>query len=302
MILFLVSSSSLSLLSSTFVNVSLFSSQGTILAIPTSFVQLLQSAYAQDEDEEIEDGDEEGEDEANENGDREEEEENNEQGDSVGICCAWGERLADGILTYRIIEEVEEIEDEDEEDDEEQNSDRVNTNEDSSVSDLRNAVEEAVNDWNTKIPDLELVEASSISSDDDSDDDDVSADIEVQFVEAFGGMAAGASILRSDGDDFINEVKILLPKAILYFEHDSEIFLIQYDPQKLKEIATHEIGHALGLGHADFDSDLMSQRLKGEETENISECDVEGVLQANQWKLVNNDNTPDTPVKDQVSC
>jgi predicted Zn-dependent protease len=80
------------------------------------------------------------------------------------------------------------------------------------------------------------------------------------------------------------------------------LFTIQYDPQKLKEIATHEMGHALGLGHANFDSDLMSERLNSDETMNISQCDVNGVLQANQWKFVNNDNIPNNPVQDEVSC
>jgi hypothetical protein len=115
-------------------------------------------------------------------------------------------------------------------------------------------------------------------------------------------MAAGATIIRYDEDDLINKAIILLPKAIFYIEHDSEVFAIQYDPQKLEEIATHEMGHALGLGHANFDSDLMSERLNGDETMNISQCDVNGVLQANQWKFVNNDNIPNNPNEDEVNC
>lgn len=55
------------------------------------------------------------------------------------------------------------------------------------------------------------------------------------------------------------------------------------------------MGHALGLGHANFESDLVSQILSSKEMMNISQCDVNGVLQANQWKLVNNDNRPDKP-------
>jgi hypothetical protein len=56
-----------------------------------------------------------------------------------------------------------------------------------------------------------------------------------------------------------------------------------------KEIAILEMGHARGLGHANFDADIMSQRLS-EETLGISQCDINGILQANYWKLVNNYN------------
>jgi hypothetical protein len=55
------------------------------------------------------------------------------------------------------------------------------------------------------------------------------------------------------------------------------------------------MGHALGLGHANFDADIMSQRLSSEGTMSISECNINGILQANHWKLVNNENTPDSP-------
>jgi len=61
-------------------------------------MQLLQLAYAQEQNEETDET--EGED-SNYNG--EEEDENDRQTNSIDICCSWDERLADGILTYRII-------------------------------------------------------------------------------------------------------------------------------------------------------------------------------------------------------
>lgn len=109
-------------------------------------------------------------------------------------------------------------------------------------------------------------------------------------------------MLRFDEDGFINKATVLLPRAAFFIESDSQIFTVQYDPQKLKEIATHELGHALGLGHADFDSDLMSERLNSDEAMNISQCDVSAVLQGNQWEFVNNDNIPKSPDEDEISC
>jgi len=292
----LLPASTLSLFGLTFITADfLFNIQEIVPAASSKSIQLLQLAYAQEQNEETDET--EGED-SNYNG--EEEDENDRQTNSIDICCSWDERLADGILTYRIIEEV----DDDDEDEENQDDAEVDTNGDiyDSASDLRKAVAAAVNEWNTVIPNLKLVEISSTSSENKNDNDDVDADIEVQFVEGFGGMAAGATMIRYDEDGFINKATILLPKAAFYIEHDSQIFAIQYDPQKLKEIATHEMGHALGLGHANFDADLMSQRLSSKEMMNISQCDINGILQANQWKFVNNDNRPDNPNEDEVSC
>jgi Matrixin len=142
---------------------------------------------------------------------------------------------------------------------------------------------------------LKLIEVSSENDEDDSD-------IEVQFIDGFRAMIAGATMIRYDEDGFINKATILLPIAAFYIEYDSEVFGVQYNSQKLKEIAIHEMGHALGLGHANFDGDVMSQRINSEAIVNISECDINGALQANHWKLLNNDITPDNPTEDEVIC
>jgi hypothetical protein len=289
-----------SILSLSIGNDYLFRTQGIVLIVQGGFS--LQTAHAQEQDEETEDEEDE-EDEEPDNDDNNEEgdeEEDNGQTDTIGICCSWDERLADGVLTYRITERVGEDNDDDgeEEGDEEGDGDSQDEEEFSidelptSDSDQRRAVTDAVNEWNARIPNLRLV----------NEDSNVDADIEVQLVDGLGGMAAGATLLKSDEDGFINKVTILLPKAAFFIEDDSQVFALQYDPQKLKEIATHELGHALGLGHADFDSDLMSERLNSDETMNISQCDVTGVLQANQWKLVNNDSVPNSPDEDEISC
>ena len=284
--------------------------QGIIPATYDSSIRLLlQPAHAQEQDEEtdgIEDDEDEDENQPDDNDSDEEgnEDEDDGQLDSIDVCCTWDERLADGILTFRIIEKVIEDDEYDEdisEDQGNQDDAEISTGDlDNSGSDLRKAVAFAVEEWNLKIPNLRLVEISSASS--ENDDSNVDADIEVQLVDGLRGMVAGATVMRFDEDGFMNKATILLPRAAFFVESDSQVFAVQYDPQKLKEIATHEIGHALGLGHANFDSDLMSERLNSDETMNISQCDINSVLQANQWKLVDNDNTPNNPVEDEVSC
>ena len=300
----------LSLLELTAGNDFLSNRQGIIPATYDSSIRLLlQPAHAQEQDEEtdgIEDDEDEDENQPDDNDSDEEgnEDEDDEQLDSIDVCCTWDERLADGILTFRIIEKVIEDDEYDEdtsEDEGNQDNAEISTGDlDNSDSDLRKAVAFAVEEWNLKIPNLRLVEISSASS--ENDDSNVDADIEVQLVDGLRGMVAGATVMRFDEDGFMNKATILLPRAAFFVESDSQVFAVQYDPQKLKEIATHEIGHALGLGHANFDSDLMSERLNSDETMNISQCDINGVLQANQWKLVDNDNTPNNPVEDEVSC
>ena len=64
---------------------------------------------------------------------------------------------------------------------------------------LREAVTDAVNEWNTKIPNLKLV----------NDDSNGDTDIDVQLVDGLGGLAAGATMMRFDEDGFMNKATII---------------------------------------------------------------------------------------------
>src|SRR5215216_4176858 len=177
----------LSLLGLTVGNDFLSNIQGIIPATDDSSIQLLlQPAHAQEQDEET-DGIE----------DDEDEDEDDGQLDSIDICCTWDERLADGILTFRIIEKIIEDDEYDEdiiEDEGNQDDAEISIGDlDNSGSDLRKAVAYAIEEWNLKIPNLRLVEISSASS--ENDDSNVDADIEVQLVDGLRGMVSGATVM-----------------------------------------------------------------------------------------------------------
>jgi hypothetical protein len=68
------------------------------------------------------------------------------------------------------------------------------------------------------------------------------------------------------------------------------------------QIAKHEFGHALGLGHANFDGNLMSEAVSPEPSP-IPTCAIEGVTEANRWKLVDPESRrPHAPRVSEVSC
>ena len=182
------------------------------------------------------------------------------------ICCAWSDKISDGVLEYRISDEGDE--------------------------DSKQSVRNAIQDWDLLIDNLIFAEKQDDSEADVeigfSDNDEDANDEEFDYGDP---IAAGKTEFRFDNKGFIDSIKVTLSGGI---------FGNGFQNSELEQIARHEIGHALGLGHANFGS-LMSESTEGG-TGNISTCEINGVLAANYWRLVTVGNNPEYPEANFVVC
>lgn len=70
----------------------------------------------------------------------------------------------------------------------------------------------------------------------------------------------------------------------------------------LLQITKHEFGHALGLGHANFDGNLMSEAVSPQPTP-IESCVAQAVVEANRWRMVDpQEKRPQKPDASDVPC
>ena len=106
-------------------------------------------------------------------------------------------------------------------------------------------------------------------------------------------VTAAQSTNNLDENGFINSVLITISRSA---------FGDTFDSNKIKQLTQHEIGHALGLGHTNFNGDLMSVIVDNNKTGSISKCDIDAILEANQWKVVDSGVTPYHPQVDRMDC
>jgi predicted Zn-dependent protease len=172
----------------------------------------------------------------------------------IKICCTWGEELVDGELTFMIRNEGD-------------NTNQESTsyqNTDSSTSN-NNAVHNAVKEWDLKMNGLAFREVQNRYD----------ADIEIRFRESGGEEAAG--LTRNLFDRF----GLITKSFITIYERE---FPFEFGEDQIEQIAKHEIGHALGLGHANFNDSLMSIHVHYG-TGTVSTCESQAVYVANHWKF-----------------
>ena len=134
---------------------------------------------------------------------------------------------------------------------------------DSSTS-KNNAVRDAIKEWDLKINGLTFREVQNRYD----------ADIEIRFRES-EGEAAG--LTRNLFDRF----GLITKSFITIYERE---FPFGFGEDQIEQIAKHEIGHALGLGHANFNDSLMSIHVHYG-TGTISTCESQAVYEANHWKF-----------------
>ena len=197
-------------------------------------------------------------------------EEDFEENSLIRICCTWGKDLADGILTYSIDGNVD--------------------------SEKKEAVQNSIRDWDKKIESIKFEEVSSAEENSNN-----MPDTQIRFIhygdqfEDEGPETAGNTKTRLDKSGFIDYNIITVAEGGL-----GKIFNIK----TIETIAKHEIGHTLGLGHANFGSNLMTTKIESA-AQAISSCELDAVRQANSWKLMNekeHDNSPSFPETATIIC
>jgi hypothetical protein len=144
---------------------------------------------------------------------------------------------------------------------------------------LKEAVTNAIDQWNKNLDGIHLVKSAD------------NENIIISFTNDGKGNA-GKTTNTIDNNGFIRNSHIILSK---------KSFSIPFSSALTEQTAEHELGHAFGLNHANFNGNLMSSRTDTS-TPTISSCDIEAVKTANAWKLKEDSISMHSPIKRYVVC
>ena len=137
--------------------------------------------------------------------------------------------------------------------------------------------------WNSKLKSIKFMQVRDASK----------ADIMIIF-DHEGEETVGQTTSVLDENGFIKMVKM---RISVNFNEE----LINDDTLNL--VLKHEIGHALGLGHSNFD-DLMNP-IVNYQNKIITACEIDAVELANSWKIAQNlqePKLPKLPIEKTVDC
>jgi len=170
----------------------------------------------------------------------------------ITICCSWNKNMTSKIITYSTV---------------------------NASGTVKNAIQSGLDEW-SKSKVIKFIEIP----------DSNNADVKIRFV-----REAGAGALNHSNNELIMQSGLTVGKTVDTFDNEGYInhsniliygsaFGSLLDSQTIQNVAAHEIGHALGLGHANFNTDLMFNKVSYQK-QVVSQCDIDGVLRANQIKL-----------------
>ena len=121
----------------------------------------------------------------------------------------------------------------------------------------------AIRDWDRELPAITLTEVPASSL----------ADITIRFTPG-EGRTEGQAVTSFTRRGLISRVEITIQGA-----------LAPGNSGGLGQIAKHEFGHALGLGHTNYEGNLMSPAVSPD-PQPVPACVIQGVIEANRWKMI----------------
>lgn len=141
-------------------------------------------------------------------------------------------------------------------------------------------IRRAVEEWDSDLPAITLTEVPIGTL----------ADIAIRYTPA-EGRTEGQAVTSFTKKGLISKVEITIQGATAPANSGG-----------LGQIAKHEFGHALGLGHTNYEGNLMSPAVSPD-PQPVPACVIQGVIEANRWKMTDPQaKRPFPPRVSQVTC